>query len=114
MRRRNALSYRELLDKSKIFIPDDHPDEFNTYHTFVIQVSDRDRVKMDLLKCGIETSVHYPIPIHLQPASRRFGYQLGSFPVAEKQAERILTLPVHQYLNANDIAEISKQVNRLT
>ena len=112
-RRKNALRYRELLDKSKIFVPDDHPYEFNTYHTFVIQVSDRDRVRMDLLKYGIETSIHYPVPIHLQPAAKSLGYQSGSFPVTEMQAERILTLPVHQYLSADDIAEIAKQVNRL-
>jgi len=113
-RRKNALRYRELLDRSKIFVPDDHPYEFNTYHTFVIQVSDRDRVRMDLHKYGIETSIHYPVPIHLQPAAKSLGFQSGSFPVTEMQAERILTLPVHQYLSADDVAEIAKQVNRLT
>lgn len=111
-RRKNAALYREILDPSKAFVPDDQPSEFNTYHTFVIQVDRRDHLRDSLQEVGIETSVHYPIPIHLQPAAKQLGYAPGSFPVTERQAERILTLPIHQYLTVDEVVEIATQVNR--
>jgi dTDP-4-amino-4,6-dideoxygalactose transaminase len=112
-RRKNAVLYREILDPSKAFVPDDQPSEFNTYHTFVIQVDRRDHLRNSLQEVGIETSVHYPIPIHLQPAAKRLGYAPGSFPATERQAARILTLPIHQYLTTDEVVEIATQVNRL-
>ncbi|EKQ99145.1 DegT/DnrJ/EryC1/StrS family aminotransferase [Leptospira borgpetersenii] len=111
-RRQNAQLYKTLLDKKNVFIPEDKPLEFNTYHTFVIQVERRDELKDHLFSQGIETSIHYPIPIHLQPASRNLGYKQGDFPVAEKQAGRILTLPIHQYLKDVDLHKIVQVVNR--
>ena len=112
-RRKNAALYRKLLDHTKIFIPEDRPEEFNTFHTFVIQVNHRDQLQKRLKEVGIETSIHYPIPIHLQPAARELSYKIGAFPVTELQANRILTLPVHQFLTEGDIIEISNQVNKL-
>lgn len=113
-RRKNAALYRKLLDATKIFIPEEPSIEFNTYHTFVIQVNNRDRLKKRLEEVGIETSIHYPIPIHLQPAAAKLGHVKGNFPVTEEQADRILTLPVNQFLSESDIIEIVDQVNRLT
>ncbi len=112
-RRANAALYSQLLDRSSIFIAPEISAEFNTYHTFVIQVDNRDRLKKRLEEDGIETSIHYPIPIHLQPAAKRLGYKLGDFPETEMQAERILTLPVNQYLHLDDIALIAERVNLL-
>jgi len=111
-RRNNASLYREYLNRDHIFIPDDRPEEFNTFHTFVIQVDKRDELKEFLLSQGIETSIHYPIPIHLQPASKGLGYKLGDFPKTEKQAERILTLPINQYLKEEDQNRIAKTINQ--
>lgn len=110
-RRENAILYRSLLDPRKVFIPEDRPDEFNTYHTFVIQVDDRQQLCKYLASIGIETSIHYPIPIHLQPAAKMLGCKVGSFPVTELQASRIITLPIHQYLTEDEITEIAKQIN---
>lgn len=112
-RRKNAALYREFLDPSKIFVPDEQPGEFNTYHTFVIQVNQRDQLSRSLQVAGIETAVHYPIPIHLQPAAKHMGYAIGNYPVTERQAGRILTLPIHQYLTRDEVVEIATQVNRL-
>jgi len=112
-RRKNGTIYREVLNQSKTFVPNDHPNEFNTYHTFVIEVDQREQLQKNLLGVGIETAVHYPVPIHLQPAARRLGYTHGSFPVTERQARRILTLPVHQYLTKDSVVEIANQVNLL-
>jgi dTDP-4-amino-4,6-dideoxygalactose transaminase len=110
-RQKNAALYRELLDSSKVYIPAEHLDEFNTYHTFVIQVDQRDQLRKILEENGIETSIHYPVPIHLQPASKKYGHRIGDFPITEAQSNKILTLPIHQYLNADDIVAIAKQVN---
>ena len=63
---------------------------------------------------GIETGIHYPIPIHLQPASINLGYKKGDFEITENQASRILTLPVNQYLTNNEITEVANQVNKLS
>ena len=54
--------------------------------------------------------IHYPVPIHLQPACRSLGYQIGDFPVTEKQATKILTLPVHQYLTESQLHWVAKSV----
>lgn len=111
-RRKNAHLYQENLDRSKVFFPDDTPDEYNTYHTFVIQVDQRDDLKEYLTSQGIETSIHYPIPIHLQPAAEYLGYKNGKFPVTEKQAKQILTLPIHQHLQVDDALIIARNVNQ--
>ncbi|NEO82879.1 MAG: DegT/DnrJ/EryC1/StrS family aminotransferase [Spirulina sp. SIO3F2] len=110
-RQRNATLYRELIHQEHIFIPEDRGQEFNTYHTFVIQTRQRDELKAYLLSQGIETAIHYPIPIHLQPAANYLGYSRGSFPVTEEQATQILTLPVHQYLEPQEIECIAQHVN---
>ena len=86
--------------------------EFNTYHSFVVQVSRRrDELKNFLLKNGINTAIHYPIPIHLQPASKKLNYKVGDFIIAEDQANKILTLPIHQNLNQKTIKRISDLIN---
>ena len=113
-RRTNAEIYYNLLDRNKIFIPEQRPEEFNTFHTFVIQVENRDLLKEKLAEVGIETGIHYPIPIHLQPASINLGYKKGDFEITENQASRILTLPVNQYLTNNEISEVANQVNKLS
>lgn len=105
-RRRNASQYREQLDAQKIFVPPCGADEFNTFHTFVVQLDDRDRVAAALADAGIGSGIHYPIPIHLQPAARGLGYGPGDFPVAEGQARRILSLPVHGNLDERDLSRV--------
>ena len=110
-RRHNATLYRRHLNAAHVFIPEDPPDELNTYHTFVIQVEHRDELKQYLQSEGIGTSIHYPVPIHLQPAAAYLGYSPGDFPITEQQAHRILTLPIHQHLQASDVITIARKVN---
>ena len=110
-RRKHADIYRELLNSGPIHIAEEREEEFNTYHTFVIQCDKRNELKRYLMKQGIETSIHYPVPIHLQPAASHLGYRKGDFPVTETQSERILTLPIHQYLQESTIINISNCIN---
>ncbi len=111
-RRENALIYKNYLNFEKIFFPQEKKEEFNTYHTFVIQVESRDKLQKYLKKKGIETAIHYPVPIHLQKASKKFKYNYGSLPKSEKQSKRILTLPINQYLKKNQILYICDQINK--
>jgi len=110
-RRNNADLYRSWLDLSQVYIPEECEEEFNTYHTFVIQCEKRDELQKYLIENGIETAIHYPVPIHLQPAALSLGARKGDFTVTENQSERILSLPIHQYLSEDTIFEISKCIN---
>ena len=111
VRRDNAKLYLENLNLDKIYFPIEKKEEFNTYHTFVIQVDRRDQLKKYLKKKGVDTAIHYPVPIHMQTASKSLGYKKGSFPETESQSRRILTLPVNQYLKKNEILYICKLIN---
>ena len=110
-RRRNAGLYFKYLDKNNIYFAEENNKEFNTYHTFVIQVNNRDKLKNYLIKKGISTAIHYPIPIHLQPAAKKLNYKKGDFERTEEQAGRILTLPINQSLKKEQIIFIAKAVN---
>ncbi len=110
-RRQNAKIYFKKLNKEKIFMPEEKSTEFNTYHTFVIQVSNRDMLKKYLEKKGIFTSIHYPIPIHLQPAAKYLGYKKKDFPETERQSKEILSLPIHENLKKIEILYICEEIN---
>jgi dTDP-4-amino-4,6-dideoxygalactose transaminase len=109
-RRENAALYQRLIKHEKVFVPPCRQDEFNTFHTFVIQVDRRDDLQHHLRSIGIKTAIHYPVPIHLQPAAASLGYRKGDFPAAERQAERILTLPVNQYMRVKDVEAVAGEV----
>lgn len=111
-RRKNVEFYLKYLNLKKIYFPLEKLAEFNTYHTFVIQVDRRDELKNFLKKRGIDTTIHYPVPIHLQTASKYLGYKKGSFPETENQAKKILTLPINQYLNQKEIYRIATLINK--
>jgi dTDP-4-amino-4,6-dideoxygalactose transaminase len=96
-RREHAQFYREAL-AGVVEVPDEPAHLHCVYHTFVIRAPRRDALREHLAARGIETRVHYPVPIHLQPAAAALGYAKGDFPVAEAQSERILSLPVYPEL----------------
>ena len=110
-RRRNVEQYRALLDPALVFWPPCRQIEFNSFHTFVVQVDRRDALQAHLKARGIGTAIHYPVPIHLQPAAAGLGLKPGDFPETERQAGRILTLPVHQGLTEAQVERIAGEVN---
>jgi aminotransferase EvaB len=75
----------------------------HTYHLYMLRVEKRDALVAYLHEQGVEAKVHYPVPLHLQPAARGLGYQAGDFPIAEADAKRIVTLPAHQHLTTDEI-----------
>ena len=110
-RRKNAKLYLEGIDSKKIFLPKEKVGQYNSYHTFVIQIKRRDELKKYLYDNGIETAIHYPTPIHLQPAAKFLSYKAGTFPIAELQAKKVLSLPIHQYLKNDEIEKIINLIN---
>lgn len=110
-RRNNANLYRSLLDKRHIFHPPCRQEEFNTFHTFVVQVDRRDELQAHLKERGIGSAIHYPIPIHMQPAAKNLDCKTGGLAVTERQAGRILSLPIHQFLTEADIRLVAETVN---
>lgn len=110
-RRDNAALYRERLDPSSVYRAPPDARGFETFHTFVVQCNRRDALRAHLAAHDIGSAIHYPIPIHLQPAAVSLGYRLGDFPQTETQARRILSLPVHQYLDAGAVAHVADTVN---
>jgi dTDP-4-amino-4,6-dideoxygalactose transaminase len=108
-RRRHAARYRAALS-GVVTCPVDRPDEYAIYHLFMIQCGQRDALQRCLTSRRISTKIHYPIPIHLQPCSRDLGYQAGDFPAAEAQAQRILSLPVHQSLSDDQIDYVAHSI----
>jgi dTDP-4-amino-4,6-dideoxygalactose transaminase len=109
-RRANAKYYQQNLKHPAIFMPPCREEEFNTFHTFVIQTDHRDELQEYLQEQGIKTTIHYPVPIHLQPAAKGLGHKRGDFPVTETQAERILTLPVNQYLTHEEQDDVIREI----
>lgn len=108
-RRKNAARYRNFLKDlpPAVGIPQEYPEERSVYHTFVIQVPLRDQLQKTLLKAGVETKIHYPIPIHLQKAASGLGYKPGDFPECERQAKMILSLPIYPELTHHDLRSIA-------
>jgi dTDP-4-amino-4,6-dideoxygalactose transaminase len=110
-RRAHAVGYRSRLDGvAEVELPADRPYERATYHTFVLQAERRDALREHLTRRGIGTAIHYPIPIHLQHVGRTLGYERGAFPVAERQAKRILSLPVYPELGATELDYIGDSI----
>ena len=99
-RRSIAAIYRKAFQGSAIVPPREMPDCKHIYHLYVVQVENRDAIKEELAASGIATGLHYPVPLHLQEAYRDLGYSQGDFPVAEKLAKRILSLPMYPGMSA--------------
>jgi dTDP-4-amino-4,6-dideoxygalactose transaminase len=110
-RRAHAAYYQSMLaDMPGLYIPIDRPDVKAVYHTFVIQAEQRDALKQHLAECGVGTAIHYPVPIHLQQAAVRLEYGPGSFPATERQARRILSLPIYPELQPSQLEYIVQAI----
>ncbi|HTP44182.1 MAG TPA: DegT/DnrJ/EryC1/StrS family aminotransferase [Candidatus Acidoferrum sp.] len=105
-----AREYRRLLANARLTIPVDHPQDECVYHQFVIYVSNRNSLKSHLATQEIETSIHYPKPLHLQPAYSSLAYPPCSFPLAERACERVLSLPVYPGMTAEQVSYVANSV----
>lgn len=90
--------YSELL-AAHVRVPQIAPGSTSVYAQYTVEVDGREQVVAALKEQGVPTAVHYPIPLNLQPAFAYLGQGKGSFPIAEKAAERVMSLPMHPFLN---------------
>lgn len=79
---------------------------------FAIEVNDRPQFMAKMKELGVPTMVHYPIPLHLQPVYQDQGFKVGDFPHAEKAAERVVSLPMHPYLDTKTQDQIVEAVKK--
>jgi dTDP-4-amino-4,6-dideoxygalactose transaminase len=105
-RREHAEAYASQLRDMVPATPKTAAWAQHAFYVYVVEVPNRDRVRNLLAEQGILTGVHYPIPLHLQPACQKFGYVPGSLPVTESAAERILSLPMYAELTAEQIQQV--------
>tara|TARA_B100001173_G_C16013833_1_gene558866 strand:+ start:670 stop:1818 length:1149 start_codon:yes stop_codon:yes gene_type:complete len=82
------------------------------FHLYQINVKERNNLQKYLIKNSIDAKVHYPKPIHLQPAAKYLKYKKGDFPIAEKLAKTSLSLPVHEFITARDIKKMAFLINK--
>ncbi|RIK67022.1 erythromycin biosynthesis sensory transduction protein eryC1 [candidate division KSB1 bacterium] len=95
-RREIAALYRSYLhDYKNVQVMREPEGQEGVYHLFVVQVAQREAVQNRLKASGIATGIHYPLPLHLQPAYQHLGLKRGSFPVSEAAAEKVLSLPMY-------------------
>jgi dTDP-4-amino-4,6-dideoxygalactose transaminase len=97
-RRAHAASYDEALSAAPVIRPAVATGNEPVWHLYVIRVADRDVLRACLAADGIETGVHYPVPVHLQPSHRSLGYGPGDFPISERLAEEGVSLPMYPEL----------------
>jgi dTDP-4-amino-4,6-dideoxygalactose transaminase len=94
-RRALAKRYGERLAGQAIVLPQEAAHARHVYHLYVIQAEDRESLRDHLAQRGIETGLHYPVPLHLQEAYASLGYRQGDFPVTEQLTQRIVSLPMY-------------------
>ncbi|MEJ7708842.1 MAG: DegT/DnrJ/EryC1/StrS family aminotransferase [Pyrinomonadaceae bacterium] len=113
LRRAHAARYRELLDGMDLDLPSDMPYSHHVYHLYVVQTAERDALQAALGGIGVQTGIHYPVPLHLQPAYDFLGHQRGDFPVAERLANRVLSLPMYPELTNEQLLFVADACARL-
>ncbi|MCX7970373.1 MAG: DegT/DnrJ/EryC1/StrS family aminotransferase [Negativicutes bacterium] len=109
MRQAAACRYDELLSRW-VETPYIKPECSSVYAQYIIAVDDRDGLAGHLAGQGIPTVVHYPLPLHLQPAYSQYGCGPRSFPVAERAAGRVLSLPMSPYLTAEQVHRVAESI----
>lgn len=109
-RRAIVKQYNELLADSEFETPKEMPWGRHVYHVYTLRAQDRDSLQAALTAEGIQTGIHYPVPVHLQPAYSDLGYARGSFPHAERASTEVLSLPLYPELINNQIQLVAQSL----
>lgn len=107
-RRQAAARYDLKLKEAGFKVLSPLPDSTPVYHLYLVEVSNRDEVMMTLKEKGIASGIHYPVTMNSQPAFSGYGYKSGQFPVSEKAAQRIMSLPIFPEITPEQIDLISE------
>ena len=109
-RRARAADYARAFAGTGIATPVERPDCRHVYHVYAVRLSQRDSTRAALQAADIQTGVHYPIPIHLQPAHADLGYGPGDFPVSEEAAAQVLSLPMFPEMSVEQVEQVAAAV----
>jgi dTDP-4-amino-4,6-dideoxygalactose transaminase len=111
-RRHVARWYAEALAGETVRVPKERPGCRHVYHVYVVRSADRDGLREALSHEGIQTGIHYPIPVHLQPAHADLGHSAGDFPVAEALAREVLSLPMFPEMSRAQVEAVAAVVSK--
>jgi len=111
-RRAVASQYNQLLADTGVVRPTEMPWGRHVYHVYTLRTDDRGGLQASLQAEGIQTGIHYPVPVHLQPAYADLGYGQGAFPHSEAAAAEVLSLPLYPELSSQMVAEVAKAVKK--
>ena len=113
-RRERAAEYNRLFAASEAGVQTPFEPSWSraVYHLYVVRTQDREGMMAHLGKAGIGTGIHYPIPLHRQRAYESMGYKVGDFPVTEKIASQIVSLPMFPNLTAEQQGRVVNEVGR--
>lgn len=114
MRQAHAARYSELLRDAKVKLPITAPDRNHIFHQYTILLKDRDGLAEHFRQKGIPFGIHYPLPLHLQPAFAHLGKKEGDFPIAERSAREVFSLPMHPELTEDQIQFVATAVREYT
>ncbi len=109
-RRRHANRYTELLNGTELETPREAPEVRHVYHLYVVRTSHRDALFSHLKENGIGAGIHYPVPLHRQPAFRDLGYKDVSLPETERAAAEVLSLPIYPELSEEQQNYVAEQI----
>ncbi len=111
-RRRRAAQYIGALSGAGVTLPASDPEAESVWHLFVLRCDARERLQAQLKQDGIATGVHYPIPLHLQPAYGHLAYRKGSLPNTERAADQVLSLPLYPEITPDQVDFVASAVRR--
>jgi dTDP-4-amino-4,6-dideoxygalactose transaminase len=111
-RRVRAASYGVLLAGSGVQTPAEMSYSRHVYHVYAVRTPDRAALQRNLQSQGIQTGIHYPVPVHLQEAHADLGYRIGDFPVAEQAANEVLSLPMYPEMSFTQLEAVVAAVQQ--
>jgi len=109
-RQQVAAWYRAALQGSDLVLPEVRPGSAHIYHLYVVRTNDRSALQRHLAEAGVATSIHYPLPLHLQPAFRDLGYHAGELPNIEAATGQILSLPMFPELTQEQVEWVAAAI----
>lgn len=114
LRGQAASFYDDLLGDADLRLPGRDEGVSHVFHLYVVRLCERDAVRQALSESGIQTGIHYAMPLHLEPAFASLGYSRGAFPVAERAASMILSLPMYPFITEGEVARVAAAIVEAT
>jgi dTDP-4-amino-4,6-dideoxygalactose transaminase len=112
-RRAHAARYAQLLEGAGVGIPAEAPGRRHVWHIYAVRTSDREGVMKALAEQGVQTGIHYPIPVHLQPGYADPRYGKGTFPHAERAADEVMSLPMYPEMTEDHLQTVNRALRAI-